>query len=857
MLSTEIFKFARQIVASKWSNSLKVFYEDQIIKNEFNLNVYEDLNESEVIKLQEKIQPIMDKVEERIKDVAKNFTNNKEDVPIYKWIVSILQLNNIDILNDESFFEIETSSKNFNEYKKFLDNDKQNYLSYKTFSKLNDVVAPYISIQKDNEKTIEGFEKIEKSGDYIILKLTDYEKSLPLFNKKNITWCVKSKSFWDTYRAPYYLVLVKYQPFYLINFNSNQFSDPSQGKKEPIDETLGNLIYNLIKKENSGKCVFTTSGGQSRNWDIMYPYYPISEILKSNNMEVIKDCIKQSFVSNDNKRYFELVTELKKNGTKFDGDDLVDVITDEKQFVKATDSEISNGITLNKKNVIKLLFNSFKRGNSGKSLFKKMLSYIPSEENNNLYIESKDNPTANINEKDETGKGLLNYCSTKAQIMLLLSYGIEINSVDYNEIFKNAIKNSNLDTIKYLISENIVKISEDTIIEAMQSRHRAIIKMFLDAGLDFNKAMYNYVTPLIYCIFNRMNSVLDDFIKSGKINLENEVNGYNALEACIDQNNDEAMNSLINAGAFLNHVFQSGTLAGKTLVKICIEKNNEKLLKSCIEKGADVNSTYPLHYCIINKKYNLAKLLISDKNTNLILQDKDGNTPMMLSIIDKNRDLVFDIFSKTQKGLGFQNKNGFTPLMLMIEHDFSAEDIIKIFKNPNKNVGGEKIDLKSALDIAFDKVQTPNIKKIIEFLNNANNTRPKNKQFDATNQMYNFVISGNLTGLKGLLEGDKKNSIDFLVNKNGANILHISIQARYVDILEYLVDYIEKLDKKIINNLKNQKFRGMTPIEMIDKALLRLRPSDSASRSEYIKMKNILEPKTLISKIMSILNKSF
>lgn len=855
MLSREIFRVAREIVAAKWSNSLKTFYEDQIIKNEFNLNVYEDLNESQVVELQQKLQPFMNQVEERVQQIAKNFTNKKDDVPVYKWIVSVLRDNNIDILSDESYFEIETSCKNFKEYKKFLDNNKQDFHKYKTFSALNDVVLPYIKLQKANEKSIEGFEKVGKAGEYVILKLTDYAKSVKLFDKPGITWCVKSKSFWDNYGAPYYLVMVKYQPYYLINFNSSQFSDPSQGKKEPIDETLGKLIYDLIKKENGGRCIFTSGYGQSRNWDVMYPYYPISEIFKTNDVNIIKDCVKQSFVSNDNKRYNELVAELKERGMKFDGDDLVDVITDEKQFVKATDSEISNGITLNKKNVIKLLFNSFKRGNSGKSLFKKMLSYVPSETNPELYVESKDNPTANIDAKDERGNGLLHYCSTKSQIVLLINYGINITEEDFNLIFKNAIKDSNLDTIKFLTSEGKVKISEQVIIEAMQSRHRAIIKMFLDAGLDFNTVMYSNVTPLIYAIYNRMNSVLEDFISSGKINLEQEVNGYNALEACLDQNNDEALDALINAGAFLNKVFESGKLAGKTLVKICVEKDNRTLLESCVRKGADVNSTYPLHFCIENHKYDFAKILINDKDTNFILQDENGNTAMMLAIIEKNRDLVLLIFSKTQKGLGLSNRDGFTPLMLMIEYDFSADDIIKMFKNPNKNIGGEKIDFKSALDIAYDKVQTPNIKKIIDFLNVANNKRPKNKQFDSTNQMYNFVISGNLVGLKGLLEGDLKHTIDFLVNKNGANVLHVAVQAKYVDILEYLVDYIGRLDRNILKKLKEQKFRGMTPEEMVDKALSRLRPSDSNGRKDYQEMKEILGSRTIMSRIMNVLSK--
>ena len=855
MLSKEIFRVAREIVAAKWSNVLKAFYEDQIIKNEFNKNVYEDLNESEVVELQQKLQPFMDEVDKRIQDLAKNFTDKKDDVPVYKWIVSVINTNKIDILNDESYFEIQSSCKNFKEFRKFLDNDKQQFNKYKTFSALNDVVYPYIREKKQNEKAIEGFEKVGQSGEYVILKLTDYEKSVKLYNKQGITWCVKSKSFWDTYGAPYYLVMVKYQPYYLINFNSSQFSDPSQGKKAPIDEKLGKLIYDLIKKENGGKCVFTTAGGQSKNWDIMYPYYPISEIFKTNDVNIIKDCVKQSFVSNDNKRYEELVKELKARNMKFDGDDLIDVITDEKQFVKATDSEISNGITLNKKNVIKLLFNSFKRGNSGKTLFKKMLSYVPSENNPDIYIESKDNPTANIDAKDASGKNLLYYCATKSQIMLLLSYGINITEEDYDRIFKNAINESNIDTIKFLTSQEKVKISESTIIAAMQSRHRAIIKMFLDSGLDFNTVMYENVTPLIYTIYNRMNSVLEDFIASGKINLEQEINGYNALEACLDQHNDEALDMLINAGAFLNKVFESGDLHGKTLVKICVEQNNIKLLESCVKKGADVNTSYPLHYCIENHKYDFAKLLINDKDTNFILQDENGNTALMLAIIKKNRDLVLLILSKTQKGLGLSNRDGFTPLMLMIEYDFSADDIIKIFKNPTKNIDGKKIDFKSALDIAYDKVQTPNIKKIIDFLNIANNSRPKNKQFDATNQMYNFVISGNLTGLKGLLEGDQKHTIDFLVNKNGANVLHVAVQAKYVEILDYLVSYIERLDRNILKKLKEQKFRGMTPEEMINKALKRLRPSDSYRIKDYQKMSEILGNRTIISKIMGVLNK--
>lgn len=853
MLSKEIIRVAKEIIAAKWSNRLKPVYETLLLKN-YNVKTYEELNEAQIDELNGKINSIMEKVEEKIQEIASYFTDKPDDVVTLKWIVSIIDSNKLyNFMNNENFLEIKNSCENYKEFSKFLDKDKQQYTNYKDFASLNNVVLPYINEYKENEKSIDGFEKVGQSGEYTILKLTDYHASLKLFNKQSITWCVKAKSFWDQYRPPYYLVLVKYQPYYLINFNSNQFSDQSQGKKAPIDEKLGNLIYDLIKKENGGACVFTKPGMQSKNWDVMYPYYPISQIIKTNDSQIIKDCIKQSFVSNDNKRYADLVKELKEKNIKFDGDDLIDAISDEKQFVKATDSEISNGITMNKKNVIKLMFNAFKRGNSGKSLFKKMLRYSPSETNPELYTEGN-NEFANINEKDESNKSLLSYCSTKSQIILLIDCHIDIKESDYDKIFKNAIKESNVETIKYLISDGKAKISERTIVEAMYSRHRSIIKMFLDSGLDFNEPMYNHVTPLIYSIYNRMYAVMEDLIKSGKIDLEKEIDGHNAVEACLDQNNDEALEMLINAGAFVKNPFKSGKLSGKTLVQVCIERQNKKVLEAALKQSADVNTGYPLHTCIKNGSNDFAKAIIASPSVDFTLQDEDGNTPMMVAIIAKNRELVFDIYSKSHKGLGIANKSGFTPLMLFIEHDFSADDVIKIFKNPNKTVGGEKIDFKSALDIAYDKVQNNNIKKIIDFLNEANNIRPKNKQFDSSNQMYNFVISGNLTGLKGLVEGDQKNTIDFLTDKNGANILHICVQAKYLDILEYLVDYLSSLDKNILNKLKEQKFRGMTPIEMIDKALSRIRPDDHRSAFEFNKMKEIFGARTIMSKIINALS---
>ena len=144
--------------------------------------------------------------------------------------------------------------------------------------------------------------------------------------------------------------------------------------------------------------------------------------------------------------------------------------------------------------------------------------------------------------------------------------------------------------------------------------NNAMVTHLLRAGANPNTAVYNGQTPLMTASQQGYNDVVKQLLKfQANPNQSNEERGSalgaTALFYAVNNEHQEVVESLVNAGANVNHADANGF----TPLMIAIERHNAEALGYLLSKGADVN------YALYNGKSPLM-LAINRNNTDAIRQ---------------------------------------------------------------------------------------------------------------------------------------------------------------------------------------------------------------------------------------------
>ncbi len=270
--------------------------------------------------------------------------------------------------------------------------------------------------------------------------------------------------------------------------------------------------------------------------------HPFMKIVKDENIEMIKDFIKEKGVNfQDGNGITPLMISI-----AFGKEKAFDYIIANKADIDKTDN---NGSTA-------LIAASF---NGNLSILKKLI------ENG-----------ANINHQDSKGYTALLVASTvgkKDIVELLLKNGANINLADNNGYtpIVGAIMRKHVDVIKTLLTKIDLKKEKSLIILASMFLDKEIVSKFIDSGADIN-FLDSHKRNALFAAINSKNFEVAKFLISKKIDLnKQDLNGHTPLFIASFLGEKDLISDLIKSGADKNLKDKTGKTASDYLPKDKIE----------------------------------------------------------------------------------------------------------------------------------------------------------------------------------------------------------------------------------------------------------------------------------------------
>ena len=316
-------------------------------------------------------------------------------------------------------------------------------------------------------------------------------------------------------------------------------------------------------------------------------------------------------------------------------------------------------------------------------------------------------------------------------------YLIENNNGDITQYnlrisFNNAIRNAQLDIVKYILSNNLINDIDKTksFDLALKSQDKNIIKSILDLGIEKGKisqglfsVIKNYYSPKNR---SKTSELIDLLMRYGADKNVKGLDGAIPLNKAISHDDFNAFNSFLKHSFDVNKKGENGKTPTHHIIR---SRSDIKYLEIIIEKGADLTlkddeGNNAIHQCYMNK-YHCSKMidvLVKFKQDIEVLNSQGQNILHLCSkyenpkAIDKLIELGFNINQ--------QDYNGNTPLHLAamwkkyddsLSQDLEPDSLIKLLEyNPDTTIKNNQN--KTALDISREIKEGLTTQLLTEFM---------------------------------------------------------------------------------------------------------------------------------------------
>ncbi|KJV76768.1 ankyrin repeat domain-containing protein [Orientia tsutsugamushi] len=225
-----------------------------------------------------------------------------------------------------------------------------------------------------------------------------------------------------------------------------------------------------------------------------------------------------------------------------------------------------------------------------------------------------------------------------------------------------------------------------------------------------------------------------------------------------------------------------------TALSLAIKHGDTKAVLDILNKNPDLvnfqqdgDFKTPLHTSVEHKQEEITKLLL-ERNANVTLQDKDGNTPLHFAARDHNLKMTKILLSYGNAIIDMQNNNGQTPLHLASTRPRTYQDPSDLLSTESLKIAqalltyGAKVNLQdgdgnTALHYATKSFHHLEITEIL--LNHGANVNAQNNLGDTA--LHRAARSGRLPTVVCLL---KNGASVHLKGENGNSVLHCAARGR-------------------------------------------------------------------------------
>ena len=267
---------------------------------------------------------------------------------------------------------------------------------------------------------------------------------------------------------------------------------------------------------------------------------------------------------------------------------------------------------------------------------------------------------------------------------------LDIFDTDGRSILYNCVKFNYFEMCQLLIDYNkiIIGLSIIDIKDRLgyTSLHYAIIfnnfeifKILLNNQADpYIMAKDGNNTYLLCLIYNRPN-ILEYLISHNKYINFRTLNGETILQVAINYQSYKNINLLLELNINLDNVSNDFGLA---VIHQSIILDNFELFKILLNKDINFNlsdfiGNTPLHYILIDERFNYLMLFLEKKNLNFNLSNINGDIPLHI-LLDKTIDFkkYIDLIKNIiiESDLNIQNNQGITCLMKMV-----SKNLLELF----------------------------------------------------------------------------------------------------------------------------------------------------------------------------------
>ncbi|WP_133128698.1 ankyrin repeat domain-containing protein [Legionella nagasakiensis] len=260
-----------------------------------------------------------------------------------------------------------------------------------------------------------------------------------------------------------------------------------------------------------------------------------------------------------------------------------------------------------------------------------------------------------INQATKSGSTALHLAATYGHrniVEFLVNQGIDINQMGHNGFtaLHCAVTHGHRELVEYVVAQDGVDINRpdakgrSALHFAVRAGDLELVQYLLAHGADVNHSDNDGITALHLAAQLGNNDIVQTLITQEGIAIdaiENEF-GYTPLHIAAEENHEDVLIGLLNAGADKEQQNESGY----TPLQLALQRGNEAAVRSLLDHGADPN----------NRGNN--------KEPPLCIAIRQGNTTLIRMLLDKNASIDMDEHSPFSPFVAAGDKEAIKLLLL-------------------------------------------------------------------------------------------------------------------------------------------------------------------------------------------------